>query len=523
MIIYHIAEYINQGLMVIDLVVIALVSFFGVFLMFAKSTCHLHNQLRFFYSNFIASFLFVFLAMFGSIGLYAAEKPSSFADQVEKLSPSVVNISTTTVVNDRPSAEMPQFPPGSPFEEFFKNFGDNDRQRKAQSLGSGFVIDSSGIVVTNHHVIENAEEIRVILADETSFTAKVLGQDKKTDIAVLKIEPGEIKLTAVSFGDSDRLRVGDWVLAIGNPFGLGGTVTAGIVSARGRDIGNGPYDDFIQTDASINRGNSGGPLFNTAGKVIGINTAIYSQSGGSVGIGFAISSNLASRVADQLIEFGQTRRGWLGVFIQEVTPDIAESLGLKDAAGALVSSVNESSPAAKGGVQPGDVILKFDGKVIGKMRDLPRIVAETDIGTKVDVELFRQGKPKILEITLGELEKAELVGLVGGEQPSEQGKQSFGSLGFSVQTLSPKLAVELGLDENKTGVVVSEVVQGSPAAEKGLLIGDILRRFGQRTVKSATELAKDINGAENTSQTGILILIERDGRERFLQISFAKK
>ena len=362
------------------------------------------------------------------------------------------------------------------------------------------------------------------MADETSFTAKVLGQDKKTDIAVLKIDPGETKLTAVAFGNSDDLRVGDWVLAIGNPFGLGGTVTAGIVSARGRDIGNGPYDDFIQTDASINRGNSGGPLFNIAGEVIGINTAIYSQSGGSVGIGFAISSNLASRVASQLVEFGQTRRGWLGVFIQEVTPDIAESLGLKEAGGALVSSTNENSPAAKGGVQPGDVILKFDGKVIDKMRDLPRIVAETDIGAKVDVELFRQGKTKTVQITLGELEKAELVGLAGGDKSAQDGaKQSFGSLGFSVQTLTPKIAGEMGLDAEKTGVVVSEVIAGSPAAEKGLQVGDILRRFGQRPVEGVTDLAKDINDAEKGGRSGILILIEREGRERFIQISFAKK
>ncbi|MEL0062206.1 MAG: Do family serine endopeptidase, partial [Candidatus Puniceispirillum sp.] len=358
------------------------------------------------HSRFLVPLMVVIAYLFVAVPAGAAGRPASFADQVEALSPAVVNISTTTIVGDGSGVDMPQFPPGSPFEDFFKNFGDNNRQRKAQSLGSGFIIDQEGIVVTNYHVIENAEEIRVILKDETSFTAKVLGQDKKTDIAVLKIDPGKTKLTAVTFGDSDKLRVGDWVLAIGNPFGLGGTVTAGIVSARGRDIGNGPYDDFIQTDASINRGNSGGPLFNVAGEVIGINTAIYSQSGGSVGIGFAISSNLAERVTGQLIEFGQTRRGWLGVFIQEVTPDIADSLGLKEAAGALVSSVNEASPAAKGGVQPGDVILKFDGKTIDKMRDLPRIVAETEIGTAVDVELFRQGKKATVKIILGELEKA---------------------------------------------------------------------------------------------------------------------
>ena len=472
---------------------------------------------------FLAPFAVAFTIIFFSVGLSAADRPNSFADLAERLSPSVVNISTTTIVNGGPGAEMPQFPPGSPFEEFFKNFGENNRQRKAQSLGSGFIIDAEGIVVTNHHVIENAEEIRVILADETSFTAKVLGQDKKTDIAVLKIEPGDTKLAAVAFGDSDSLRVGDWVLAIGNPFGLGGTVTAGIVSAFGRDIGNGPYDDFIQTDASINRGNSGGPLFNTEGEVIGINTAIFSQSGGSVGIGFAIASNLASRVASQLVEFGQTRRGWLGVFIQEVTPDIAESLGLKEASGALVSSVNENSPAAIGGVQPGDVILKFDGKVIEKMRDLPRIVAETDIGATVSVELFRQGSSKTLTITLGELEKAELVGLVGEQKTSETSKESFGSLGFSVQALTPQLAEEMGLGKGKVGVVVTDVVPGSPAAEKNLQVGDILRRFGQRPVKGVAELTKDIEDAEEGGRSGILILIERDGRERFLQIGFAKK
>ena len=301
-------------------------------------------------------------------------------------------------------------------------------------------------------------------------------------------------------------------------------MTAGIVSARGRDIGNGPYDDFIQTDASINRGNSGGPLFNVAGEVVGINTAIYSQSGGSVGIGFAISSNLAERVIGQLIEFGQTRRGWLGVFIQEVTPDIADSLGLEDAAGALVSSVNEASPAAKGGVQPGDIILKFDGKTIEKMRDLPRIVAETEIGTTVDVELFRQGKKATVKIILGELEKAEVSGLIDGSKKSnDSDKQSFGSLGFSIDTLTPKLARDLGLDANKRGVVVTEVVPGSPAAEKGLQKGDILRRYGQRPVADAVSLAKDIADAEKGGRSGILILIERDGRERFVQISFIKK
>ena len=481
-----------------------------------------HNLVTYVGKSFMRPVVMAFAIIFISTNLFAAERPDSFADQVEKLSPAVVNISTTTIVNDGQAMDMPQFPPGSPFEEFFKNFGDNNRQRKAQSLGSGFIIDDDGIVVTNYHVIENAEEIRVVLADETSFTAEVLGQDQKTDIAVLKIDPGDTKLTAVSFGNSDELRVGDWVLAIGNPFGLGGTVTAGIVSARGRDIGNGPYDDFIQTDASINRGNSGGPLFNTDGDVIGINTAIYSQSGGSVGIGFAISSNLAERVAEQLIEFGQTRRGWLGVYIQEVTPDIAESLGLDDAIGALISSVNEAGPAAKGGIQPGDVIVKFDGKLIEKMRDLPRIVAETDIGAKVNVELFRQGKRETVTVTLGELEKAELAGVIDNGR-GQSDEFSFGSLGFSVANLNAALAEELGLDSDARGVVVREVVPGSPAADKGLTVGDILRRYGQRPIDDAASLAADIKKAETAGRSGVLLLIERDGRERFIQISFAKK
>ena len=481
-----------------------------------------HNSVAHVGKSYMRPVVMAFAIIFISTNLFASERPDSFADQVEKLSPAVVNISTTTIVNDGQAMDMPQFPPGSPFEEFFKNFGDNNRQRKAQSLGSGFIIDDDGIVVTNYHVIENAEEIRVVLADETSFTAEVLGQDQKTDIAVLKIDPGDTKLTAVSFGNSDELRVGDWVLAIGNPFGLGGTVTAGIVSARGRDIGNGPYDDFIQTDASINRGNSGGPLFNTDGDVIGINTAIYSQSGGSVGIGFAISSNLAERVAEQLIEFGQTRRGWLGVYIQEVTPDIAESLGLDDAIGALISSVNEAGPAAKGGIQPGDVIVKFDGKLIEKMRDLPRIVAETDIGAKVKVELFRQGKRETVTVTLGELEKAELAGVIDNGR-GQSDEFSFGSLGFSVVNLNAALAEELGLDSDARGVVVREVVPGSPAADKGLTVGDILRRYGQRPIDDAASLAADIKKAETAGRSGVLLLIERDGRERFIQISFAKK
>jgi len=459
--------------------------------------------------------------MFMTIEAGAADRPDSFADQVERLSPAVVNISTTTIVNEGPATDMPQFPPGSPFEDFFKNFGDNDRKRRAASLGSGFIIDDAGIVVTNFHVIENAEEITVTLADETSFTATVLGQDQKTDIAVLKIDPGDVNLTAVPFGNSDNLRVGDWVLAIGNPFGLGGTVTAGIVSARGRDIGNGPYDDFIQTDASINRGNSGGPLFNTDGEVIGINTAIFSQTGGSVGIGFAISSNLAKRVTSQLAEFGTTRRGWLGVFIQEITPDIADSLGLDAAAGALVSTVNENSPAQDAGLEPGDVIVSFDGKMIDKMRDLPRIVAETEIGATVPVKVIRNGKSMEVQVTLGELEKAELVGIVNGEAAGEA--ETFDRLGFAVENLTAELAGELGLDPSARGVVVTDVAEGGPAATKGLQVGDIIKRFGQRRVEDAADLGKSVAETREAGRAGVLLLVESEGRERFIQIGFAKE
>ena len=459
--------------------------------------------------------------MFMTIEAGAADRPDSFADQVERLSPAVVNISTTTIVSEGPAMDMPQFPPGSPFEDFFKNFGDNDRKRRAASLGSGFIIDEAGIVVTNFHVIENAEEITVKLADETTFTATVLGQDQKTDIAVLKIDPGDVDLTAVPFGDSDNLRVGDWVLAIGNPFGLGGTVTAGIVSARGRDIGNGPYDDFIQTDASINRGNSGGPLFNTDGEVIGINTAIFSQTGGSVGIGFAISSNLAKRVTSQLAEFGTTRRGWLGVFIQEITPDIAESLGLDAAAGALVSTVNENSPAQAAGLEPGDVIVSFDGKMIDKMRDLPRIVAETEIGATVPVKVIRNGKSMEVQVTLGELEKAELVGIANGEATGET--ETFERLGFAVENLTAELAGELGLDADTRGVVVTEVAEGGPAAAKGLQVGDIIKRFGQRRVEDAADLGKSVAETREAGRAGVLLLVESEGRERFIQIGFAKE
>ena len=404
----------------------------------------------------------------------------------------------------------------------FKEFQDRgEPSRRAQSLGSGFIIDAAGIVVTNNHVIENADEISVILANDESFKAKVIGRDAKTDIAVLQIDPGDSKLTAVSFGNSDGLRVGDWVMAIGNPFGLGGTVTAGIVSARGRDIGSGPYDDFIQTDASINRGNSGGPLFNLDGEVIGINTAIFSQTGGSVGIGFAISANLATQVVGQLQDYGRTRRGWLGVFIQEVTEDIADSLGLDSAKGALIASVTEAGPADEAGLQAGDVIIRFDGKDVVKSRDLPRIVAETPVETTVDVEVVRGGERKTLSVTLGELEQAENGGLLSRTQSKEKTNDTrIENIGLTVAPLTEELAEKFDLDTGETGIVVVDVTDGSPAADKGVQPGDIIRRLNQSAITSVDKLIEGIASAKKEGRKGVLMLIESDGQTRFVQISF---
>ena len=351
------------------------------------------------------SFALVAPAPFGGLGQPAVARPApdSFADLAAKLLPAVVNVSSSQTITARTrrgggGPEMPIFPPGSPFEQFFKDFlnkqrpgqrgGDNDQpkpERRAQSLGSGFIIDASGLVVTNNHVIEGADEISVILQDNTTLKAEVVGRDESGDIALLKVKSDK-PLPTVDFGDSSAMRVGDWVLAIGNPFGLGGSVTAGIVSARGRDIHQGQYDDFIQTDAAINRGNSGGPLFNMDGQVIGINTAIFSPSGGSIGIGFSIPSNMAKNIVAQLKEYGRPRRGWLGVKIQQVTPDIAESLGLKDASGAMIAGVTDGGPADKAKLRNGDVILKFDGQPVKEMHNLPRIVADSSVGKEVPLD-----------------------------------------------------------------------------------------------------------------------------------------
>ena len=389
-------------------------------------------------------------------------------------------------------------------------------------MGSGFITDASGIVVTNNHVIENADEITVILADETEFKAEIVGRDPKTDIAVLRISPKEKELVSVAFGNSDNLRVGDWVMAIGNPFGLGGTVTAGIVSARGRDIGSGPYDDFIQTDASINRGNSGGPLFDLEGNVIGINTAIFSQSGGSVGIGFAIASNLAKDTVDQLVKYGRTRRGWLGVFIQEITEDIADSLGLDDVAGALVSAVTPGGPAEKAGLEPGDTIISFDDKKIDSVKDLPRIVAETPVDKKVSVNIIREGKKMSIDVTLGELEQAEQSGVLksgsSGDEPTV-----IGSLGIALADINPNIIEKYNLDEDESGVIIVDVFEGGAAFDMNIREGHIIRRIGQRKVETVETVVSEVERQLEADRSGVLMLIEADGRNRFVQLPFASR
>ena len=466
----------------------------------------------------------------------ARPAPDSFADLAEKLLPSVVNISTTQTLKGEQHTEqndpdLPQFPPGSPFEEFFKDFfkhshpqGQGQPQaetHKATSLGSGFIIDPAGYVVTNNHVIADADEITVILHDNTSLKAELVGRDSKTDIAVLRVKSDK-PLIAVPWGDSDVARVGDWVLAIGNPFGLGGTVTAGILSARQRDINSGPYDDFLQTDASINRGNSGGPMFNMDGQVIGINTAIYSPSGGSIGIGFAIPSSLAHEVASELIQEPDhtVHRGWLGVRIQAVTDEIAESLGLDKARGALVASVTDNGPAQAAGIQPGDVILTFDGKKVEDMRHLPRLVAETSVDKIVPVTVWRKRAQADLKVKVGRLQETETASTEPGDKtPSPKGAvDTVKALGMTLSDITPELKEKFSLGDDAKGVVVVDVAKDSPGAEKGLRPGDMIMEAAQEEVKTANQVAGKVADARKSGRKSILLLVERQGDLRFVAL-----
>jgi len=472
---------------------------------------------------------FVSLVLMAASVAHAAPAPDSFADLSEKLLPAVVNISTTqTLKNSDRGMEMPQFPPGSPFDELFKDFlerhgggGQDARPQKVTSLGSGFIIDPAGLVVTNNHVIADADEITVTLQDGQAFKAELVGTDTKGDIALLRIKANK-PLPAVSFGNSDQMRVGDWVLAIGNPLGLGGTVTAGIVSARSRNINAGSYDDFIQTDAAINKGNSGGPLFNIKGEVIGINTAIYSQSGGSIGIGFAIPANQAQKIVVDLQKYGKTRRAWLGVHIQTVTDDIAESLGLKDHGGALVADVTPNGPAAKAGLKSGDVILKFDGKDINEYARLPLIVSETPINKEVEVGILRDGKRQTIKVVVAELPDDKDIEQAQNDKPSSKQKDTNGgnvaNLGFSVTPVTPALREKFDLPADAKGLVVTDVKANSAAAERGLRPGDVILEAGQEPVKSLTDLNGKIDAAKKADRKSVLLLVQSDGALRFLPL-----
>jgi serine protease Do len=447
--------------------------------------------------------------------------PESFADLADALLPAVVNVSTTQTLEGHPGIEIPGFPPGSPFEEFFKEFFERNQprhqQRRATSLGSGFIVDPSGYIVTNNHVIQDADEITVILHDDTRLPAKLVGRDLKTDVAVLKVEP-TIKLPAVVFGDSDVLRVGDWVIAIGNPFGFGGTVTAGIISARNRDINSGPYDDFLQTDASINRGNSGGPMFNLDGQVIGVNTAIFSPSGGSIGIGFAIPSNIAGPIVKQLIETGEVKRGWIGVRIQEVTQEIADTLGLKKPTGALVASVIEAGPAAEAGIRAGDVILDFGGRTVEEMRRLPRIVADTDVGDTVEVRIWRDSKERTLKVKVAALDEGEAqLAQESGEKATPE-SEKVEDLGFSVSTIDDALRERYEIAQDTKGVVVTAVDAGSSAAEKGLRVGDVIVEVSQEEVSKPADVVGKIKAAKSAGRKSVLLLVEGQGGMRFIAL-----
>ena len=466
----------------------------------------------------------------------ARPAPDSFADLAEKLLPGVVNISSSQTVQargDRQGPEVPVFPPGSPFEQFFRDFLDRNHPpgqrgerspqappRRMQSLGSGFIIDAAGIVVTNNHVIDGADEITVTLQDNTSLKATLIGRDDRTDIAVLKVTP-EKPLAALTFGDSDRSRVGDWVLAIGNPFGLGGSVTAGIVSARGRDIQQGPYDNFIQTDAAINRGNSGGPLFNMDGEVIGINTAIYSPSGGSIGIGFSIPSNLAKTVVAQLRDFGRAKRGWLGVKIQQVSPEIAESMGLKEVSGALVASVEAGGPAATATLRGGDIILKFNGQDVKEMRTLPRIVAETAIGRDVPVTVWRDGHQITLTAKVGELPDDAKLASAAPDKPAPARPTELAGLGITLAPITPEARDRFQLGQDQKGVLITDVAAGTPAAERGLKPGDVIVEVQQQEVNTPADVVDKVERVRKTDRRSVLMLIQGQDGPRWVPLSLA--
>ena len=451
-----------------------------------------------------------------------AARPQGYADLAERLLPMVVNISTTQTLK-RPAAEnnpAPQAPEGSPLDDFFKDFMDRgNRPRRVQSLGSGFVIDPAGYIVTNNHVIEGADEITVILSDGTSLPATLIGRDDKTDLAVLKVNSKQ-PLNVAKWGDSDKARVGDLVMAIGDPFGLGGTVTTGIVSARNRDINSGPYDDFIQTDAPINKGNSGGPLFNMDGEIIGINSAIYSPSGGSVGIGFAIPANSAKNVVAQLKSTGKIQRGWIGIRIQQVSDDIAQSVGLSKPQGALIAGMTDKGPASKAGVQNGDVVLAFDGKPVADNRTLPRLVADAQVGKTVNIEVLRKGQHKVLPITVQRLVEDEKV--ASADKPAKPGAAAKPpvtiNLGMTLAPVSPDARRRYHLDAKVAGVVVTDVDADSPAGQKNIRAGDVITEVAQQKVISPDDVSAKLDAERKAGHKVVLLQVSRGGELTFIGI-----
>ena len=457
---------------------------------------------------------FFLLVVFNFLFAQAKAVPSSFADLAEKLMPSVVNISTTQTVKTTTNQLPFQFPPGSPFGEMFKDF-ERPTERKASSLGSGFIIKEEGIVITNNHVIANAEDILIRVGDK-EYNAEVIGADPYMDLAVLKMKTKD-KFKPVSFGDSNKARVGDWVVAIGNPFGLGGTVTSGIISARNRQIGLTRYEDFIQTDASINQGNSGGPLFNLKGEVVGVNTAIIAPGqSGSIGIGFAIPANAASNVIDQLLKFGETKRGWLGVRIQEVTKEIADVEKLKKPEGALVASVGQNSPAEKAGIKAGDIILEFDGKKINTMKKLPNVVASTEVGKSVELKIWRNKKLISKRLTLGRLETSEEF---KETKPKIVKKDvDIQSLKIAVRDLNEKDVRTRNLNKKTKGVVITEISNRSPLANL-LSVNDIIIEVQKTPVKNSVDLNRIVNGIfKKGEKTLLLTIINNNNRRRYLGV-----
>jgi serine protease Do len=473
------------------------------------------------------------LLMLAPAGSQTHHGPTSVAPLAEKLIDAVVNISTSQTVKGPEGVPLPRVPKGAPFEEFFEDFFKNRRQgqgggdrgglqpRKVNSLGSGFIIDTSGLVVTNNHVIADADEVNVILNDGAKYKAEIVGRDKRSDLALLRFKSDKA-LIAVKFGDSDALRLGEWVIAIGNPFSLGGTVTAGIVSARNRDINSGPYDNYIQTDAAINRGNSGGPLFNLNGEVIGVNTAIISPSGGSIGIGFAVPSKTVTAVIDQLRQFGEARRGWLGVKIQQVTDEIGDSLNIKPARGALIAGVDDKGPAKPAGIEAGDVVVKFDGKDIKDMKDLPRIVADTPVGKEVDVVVIRKGAEVIKKVTLGRLQEEEVKeASAKSSTPGDVEKPATQkALGLDLAALTKDLRTKYKIKDSVKGVVVTSVDSNSDAADKRLNAGDVIVEVAQEAVSNAGDVKKRVDQLKKDGKKSVLLLVSNgEGEVRFVALN----